>query len=123
MGDELHMMRDKLPHHKIPKKSTSVINFDRLGDIISQAYDFYSVFFTLQGLARKEFAKRKGLRIPYKDKARTGELEFLIDDKDLLCGFTVYWPDGRESTFRRREAGIEMTNMTIHADGSIGFVA
>ncbi len=121
VGEELHLMKDRLPHHKNPKKMTSVLNFDRLGDIISRSYDFYSVFFTLQALARREFVKIKGSCFPL-DHARKGLVEFLVDAQGLLNGFTIHWPNGRESTFRRRQAGIEMSNVSILEDGSVGFV-
>ena len=47
--------------------------------------------------------------MPY-DPFYKGLMEVLVDSRDLMCGFRVHWPNNSESTYRRTEDGVDMTN-------------
>jgi len=40
-------------------------------------------------------------------------MEILVDGDGLMNGFKVHWPNASESTYRRAEDGIEMTNCML----------
>jgi hypothetical protein len=71
-----------------------------------------SSFFTLENAARKQFGAMKHRAIPY-DLAYKGLMEILADEKDLMCGFKVHWPNGSESMYRRTKDGIDMVNCML----------
>jgi hypothetical protein len=40
-------------------------------------------------------------------------MEVLVDAEGLMNGFKVHWPNSSESTYRRTDDGIEMTNCML----------
>lgn len=89
--------------------SARCISLTELNTIITKAKIFVSTFFSLEAAARKYWGAHKDKAIPY-DPHYKGLMEILVDDDDLMCGFRVHWPNGSESTYRRTEEGIDMTN-------------
>jgi hypothetical protein len=92
------------------------ISYEELDRVLTNAKAFIAAFFQMDLLARHAWGTRKQRAIPY-DLAYKGLMEVLVDDKDLLCGFRVHWPNNSESTYRRKPDGIEMTNCMVHLKG------
>ncbi len=89
------------------------LSYDDLDALIMKAKAFISAFFQLEVDARVVWGLRKGRAIPY-DAHYKGLMEVLVDDRDLMCGFAVHWPNNSQSTYRRTEAGVEMVNCTVN---------
>jgi hypothetical protein len=45
-------------------------------------------------------------------------MEVLVDKDGLMNGFKVHWPNSTESTYRRTEAGIDMSNCFLDLPNS-----
>lgn len=93
------------------------IGLERLNEIITKAKLFISTFFGLDRAARKIWGEKKGQAIPY-DSVYKGFMEVLADDEGLMCGFKVHWPNNSESTYRRTQDGIDMTNCMLDFNNS-----
>lgn len=87
-------------------------SYEELDAIITKSKAFIAAFFQVESLARQVWGLEKGRAIPY-DQHYKGLMEILVDDKDLMCGFSVHWPNNSQSTYRRNEHGIDMTNCMI----------
>lgn len=73
---------------------------------------FIAAFFSVEQLARQVWGAKKQQAMPY-DPVYKGLMEVLVDDRDLMCGFRVHWPNNSQSTYRRTEDGIDMTNCSL----------
>lgn len=93
------------------------IPYAELDEIISAAKAFISSFFQAELSTRQTWGLQKHQALPY-DRHYKGLIEILVDHQDLMCGFRVHWPNGSESTYRRTEDGIEMTNCYFDPDGA-----
>lgn len=96
---------------------TPSLELERLQEILSRAFCFYSAFFDLELRARMAFRQLKGQTFQY-DQHYKGILELLFDD-EMICGFTIHWPNGTSSTFRRGADGCDATNVMFCGEGSI----
>jgi hypothetical protein len=115
----------RMPDSYIPKEDnklvlTSTLSLERLGNIISRAYAFYSAVFTLERRARAGFADLKGKCFPY-DYQLKALVEFLIDTEGLLCGFKVHWPNHTDSIYSRMQTGTKAVNISYDGDGKVEF--
>lgn len=88
------------------------LNYDELDILITKAKAFIAAFFQLDVDARLVWGARKGEAIPY-DSRYKGLMEVLVDDRDMMCGFAVHWPNNSQSLYRRTEAGAEMVNCMV----------
>lgn len=88
------------------------IPYEDLDRILTCAKAFITAFFSAEQLARQVWGAQKQRAIPY-DAHYKGLMEVLVDDKDLLCGFRVHWPNNSQSTYRRTKDGIDMTNCML----------
>ena len=88
------------------------IPLENLDKTLTKAKAFYSMFFGLDHAARHTWGGMAAKALPY-DPHYKGLLEVLSDDMGLMCGFKVHWPNSSESTYRRTETGIEMTNCML----------
>lgn len=86
------------------------ISLSELNDIILKTKIFIFTFFDLHEEARKVFGKFKNKVKPYEPHYK-GLMEILVDDKDLMCGFKIHWPNNSEAYYRRTEKGCRMVNM------------
>lgn len=93
------------------------ISYGELDEIISSAKAFIAAFFRVDLLARQAWGEEKHKAVPY-DPHYKGLMEIVVDERDLMCGFRVHWPNGSESTYRRTENGIDMTNCYFELDGA-----
>jgi hypothetical protein len=93
------------------------IELDRLQEILSRTFCFYSAFLELELRARLAFRQLKGHTFRY-DQHYKGILELLFDD-ELICGLTIHWPNGTSSRMRRGSDGCEATNILFGREGSI----
>lgn len=85
------------------------ISYAELDDLITKAKAFIGAFFVLEREARRFWGARAGNAIPY-DPYYKGLMEVLADKEGLMNGFKVHWPNNSESTYRRTEDGIDMSN-------------
>lgn len=85
------------------------IPYEELDRILMSAKAFITAFFSVEQLARQVWGTKKQQAIPY-DPHYKGLVEVLVDDRDLMCGFQVHWPNNSQSTYRRTESGVEMIN-------------
>lgn len=88
------------------------IELEHLNEIITKAKLFISTFFGLDRAAREIWGDKKGQAIPY-DPVYKGFMEVLADEEGLMCGFKIHWPNNSESTYRRTQDGIDMTNCML----------
>ena len=88
------------------------IPYPELDQRITCAKAFIAAFFYLEQGARQVWGGRKREATPY-DPHYKGLMEVLVDDKDLMCGFTVHWPNDSASTYRRTPDGIDMVNCML----------
>jgi hypothetical protein len=95
---------------------TPFLELERLANILSRAFCFYAAFFELEFQARMVFRGLRGQTFQY-DQRYKGVLELLFDE-EMICGFTIHWPNGTDSTFSRRSEGCEATNVMFR-DGCI----
>lgn len=91
------------------------LTYDELDKLVTKAKAFIAAFFQLEFDARAVWGARKGQAIPY-DPHYKGLMEVLVDDRDLMCGFAVHWPNNSQSTYRRTEAGAEMVNCMVNVE-------
>ncbi len=89
------------------------VPLERLNEIITKAKVFIGTFLGLDVEARRFWGERKGQGIPY-DARYKGLMEVLVDDKDLMVGFNVHWPNNSESLYRRTPQKVEMTNCMLN---------
>lgn len=88
------------------------ISLDELDEIMTRCKAFYSTFFGIEYTAREMWGGTSDRVLPY-DLPYKGLLEILVDQKKVMCGFKVHWPNNSESTYRRTEDGIEMINCML----------
>ena len=93
------------------------LELNRLQEILSRAYFFYSTFLDLELRARVTFGQLKGQTFQY-DQRYKGILELLFDE-EVVCGLTIHWPNRTSSTLRRGAQGCEATNIVFGREGSI----
>ena len=93
------------------------ISYGELDEIISSAKAFIAAFFQVEMLARQVWGMKKHRAVPY-DPHYKGLMEILVDERDVMCGFRIHWPNGSESTYRRTEDGIDMCNCYFDPDGA-----
>jgi hypothetical protein len=86
------------------------VDLRRLDEIVSLAERFYEAFFATELEARRAFTRFMGKPIKIDGRFK-GKLTFLYDDNDLLCGWTIDSPSGRQSMFRRGEDGCDAINI------------
>ncbi len=96
------------------------LSFVEVDALITHAKAFIGAFFTLEQEARRSWGANAGKGYAY-DPVYKGVMEVLADDKGLMNGFKVHWPNGAESTYQRTEAGIDMSNCMLDLEAnSIG---
>ncbi len=88
------------------------LNYEELDRMIMCAKAFISAFLQVELLARQVWGMEKQKAIPY-DPQYKGLMEILVDDHDVMCGFRVHWPNNSQSTYRRTEAGVDMSNCML----------
>jgi hypothetical protein len=88
------------------------ITYEELNALITKAKAFIAAYFQIEMTARQVWGLRKGSAIPY-DSYYKGLMEILVDDRDLLCGFVVHWPNNSRSMYRRTEQGVDMVNCMV----------
>jgi hypothetical protein len=88
------------------------ISYAALNEKLLAAKAFIAAFLQVELLARQVWGMEKGRAVPYDDHYK-GLMEILVDDRDVMCGFKVHWPNNSESTYRRTEAGIDMVNCLL----------
>ncbi len=93
------------------------ITLESLNELITKAELFISTFFGLDRTAREIWGDKKCQAIPF-DPVYKGLIEILANDEGLLCGFKVHWPNNSESTYRRTQDGIDMTNCMLDMKNS-----
>ncbi|KRA61515.1 hypothetical protein ASD79_05185 [Caulobacter sp. Root655] len=93
------------------------LSFAEVDVLITHAKAFIGAFFTLEREARRGWGTNAGQGHAY-DAAYKGVMEILADDVGLMNGFKVHWPNGSESTYRRTEAGIDMTNCMLDLEAN-----
>lgn len=93
------------------------ITYDKLDEFITKSKAFIAAFFQIEMLARQVWGQNKGKAIPY-DPTYKGMMEVLVDDRDLMCGFAVHWPNNSQSLYRRTEQGVEMVNCMANLSGA-----
>ncbi len=120
--NEIRLIDYRIEDEKNPHLLTSVITYERLGEIIIKAYDFYTAFFMLESLSRSEFVELDQPIIPY-DHHLKGLLEFLIDPNKLLSGFKIHWPNRTESVYERTSQGCKTHHISVKPDGGLTLYA
>ena len=77
------------------------ISYGALDEIITSAKAFISAFFQVELFTRQVWGAEKHKAVPY-DPQYKGLMEILVDERDVMCGFRVHWPNGSESTYPNR---------------------
>jgi hypothetical protein len=88
------------------------LRYEELDVLITKAKAFIAAFLQIELTTRQVWGLEKGKAIPY-DSHYKGLMEILVDDRDLLCGFAVHWPNNSQSTYRRTEEGVDMVNCML----------
>ncbi|CAN7443592.1 hypothetical protein LJR231_002926 [Phyllobacterium sp. LjRoot231] len=88
------------------------LNYDELDALITKAKAFIAAYLQAEMTARQVWGMQKSRAIPY-DSHYKGLMEVLVDERDLLCGFAVHWPNNSQSLYRRTEEGVEMVNCLV----------
>lgn len=88
------------------------ITYEDLDKKLLAAKAYIAAFFQVELLARQVWGLRKSEASPY-DPHYKGLMEVLVDDRDVMCGFKVHWPNKSESMYRRSDSGIEMVNCML----------
>jgi hypothetical protein len=88
------------------------LTYEQVDDLLTKAKVFIGTFFGLEREARRVWGEHAGKGIAY-DQHHKGIMEVLADAEGLMNGFKVHWPNNSESTYRRTDDGIEMTNCTL----------
>jgi hypothetical protein len=94
-----------------------VLTNDELDVLITKAKAFMAAFLQVEMTARQVWGLHKGKAIPY-DSRYKGLMEVLVDDRDLLCGFVVHWPNNSQSMYRRTEQGVDMVNCMVDLENA-----
>ncbi len=103
----------------VPRRDSSIgvgnildpeVDLRRLDEIVTLAERFYEAFFVAELDARRMFTRLKGKSAKIDGRFK-GVLRFLYDDNDLLSGWTVDSPAGRQSVFRRGKDGCDAINI------------
>ena len=119
--EEMHLIGNQIKDRNNPHLFTSRLSLIELGEIIAKAYDFYTAFFLLESVARKELGKLAGGLVEYQQQYK-GILEFLSDEQGAFSGFVIHWPNQKDSFFQRTRDRIKTQNMTITSEGEIAFI-
>ena len=93
------------------------IPYDELDKTLAAAKAFIAAFFQVELFARQVWGLEKQKAVPY-DPHYKGMMEVLVEDREVMCGFRVLWPNGSESKYRRTESGIEMINCYLNSEGA-----
>ena len=93
------------------------IPYKRLHEMLTAASAFIAAYFHVEREARHVWGRNKQQAVPY-DPHYKGMLEILVDARDLMCGFCVHWPNGSQSTYRRTDNGIDMTNCLVNLENA-----
>lgn len=102
------------------KCNTSLITFDELGEVTSEAFAFHSALLLLWKRQRKLFIDFRNKILPYDDHYK-GVIEFTFED-DSLNGFRVYWPNETIGVCAHNATGQSYAqNIRFEPDGSINF--
>jgi hypothetical protein len=88
------------------------LSYAELDSKIMCAKAFISAVFQVDLWARQTWGLKKQKAIPY-DRHYKGLIEILVDGRDVMTGFRVHWPNNSQSTYRRTEAGVDMTNCML----------
>lgn len=88
------------------------LTYEELDSLLTKAKAFIAAVFQIETTARQVWGLRKGEAIPY-DEHYKGLMEVLVDNRDLLCGFAVHWPNNSQSMYRRTEHGVDMMNCMV----------
>lgn len=88
------------------------LTYEELDVVITKSKAFIAAFLQVDMTARRLWGHQKGKAIPY-DSHYKGLMEILVDDRDLLCGFVVHWPNNSQSMYRRTEHGVDMVNCMV----------
>ena len=91
------------------------IGYEILNDKILAARAFIAAFLQVELDARSVWGAQKGKAVPY-DQQYKGLMEILVDDRDVMCGFKVHWPNNSELMYRRTDAGIDMVNCHLDSE-------
>ena len=97
------------------------IQYPNLYERILCAKTFISSFFQLEQEARRFWGGQKQGVVPY-DPHYKGLMEILVDDQELMCGFSVHWPNESASTYRRTEIGVDMVNCFFDVENCISLM-
>lgn len=87
----------------------SAIPLERINEVVTKAKLFIGTFLGLDVEARRYLGESKGRAVPY-DPHYKGLMEVLVDDKALMIGFNVHWPNNSESVYRRTPERVDMKN-------------
>ena len=93
------------------------LSLEEVDELITKATIFIDTFFKLEREARRFWGEHANRSIAY-DPDLKGVMEILIDEYDLMNGFTVHWPNGSDSTYKRTEDGVDMTNCILAIENS-----
>lgn len=88
------------------------LQYDELDALITKAKAFIAAYLLAEMTARQVWGMQKSKAIPY-DSHYKGLMEVLVDDRDLLCGFAVHWPNNSHSLYRRTDQGVDMVNCMV----------
>jgi len=88
------------------------LTYQQVDDFLTKAKVFIGTFFGLEREARRMWGEHAGKGMAY-DPHYKGIMEVLVDAEGLMNGFKVHWPNNSESTYRRTDDGIDMTNCML----------
>jgi hypothetical protein len=88
------------------------LEYEKLDDMITKAKAYVAAFFQLESIARQVWGMKAGKAMPY-DLEYKGLMEVLVDEKELMCGFSIHWPNNSQSTYKRTASGVDMTNCLL----------
>lgn len=119
-NDEFRMRSEVV---RLPNSATgdsSIVPLKQLNEILARAFAFYGAFFDLEHQARASFVGLRGKpHVMYPIDEDKGLIEYLFDEKDLLCGVKVHWPNGSESEYRRSLEGSRPKNIIPYPNGEL----
>ncbi|MEQ1818385.1 MAG: hypothetical protein ABL871_07215 [Terricaulis sp.] len=91
--------------------------YEDLDVLLTKAKAYVAAYFQIESIARQVWGLQVNRAVAY-DPLNKGLIEILADDRGLMCGFAVHWPNGSMSQYKRGANGVDMLNCMLDMKGA-----
>ena len=116
-SDEFRMRNQTIQSEDDPRQRTSVVQIERLNQLINLSRAFFLAFVRVEKGARLSIGRNKGRGFAY-EHSHKGILEIVADEEEYLCGAIIHWPNGVETSYLRTHEGSRPLNL-LPLDGNL----